>query len=72
LIRSPTLPHRFWCIFNEAPSNVCVTVRYRAHLLRPNAVEQFGNDMRAIAKALIDRPLDLIERSVFSRGCENV
>lgn len=72
LIRSPALPWRFWCIFNETPSNICVTVRYRAHLLRPNAVEQFGNDMRSIARTLIDRPLDPIDQAIFSRGYGDV
>jgi hypothetical protein len=70
LIRSPTWNLNFWCVFNEAPLDICVTVRYRAHLLRPNAVERFLNDMQSIAKALIDRPLDPIDRAVFSRGRE--
>jgi len=68
LIRAPTWNLNFWCIFNEAPSDICVTVRYQPRLLRPKAVEQFGNDMRSIAKAFIDRPLDPIDRAVFSRG----
>jgi hypothetical protein len=71
LIRSPGLPRwhlKFWCIFNETPSDICVTVRYQVHLLRPAAVEKFGNDMRSIAKSLIDRPLDPIHQVAFSCG----
>jgi hypothetical protein len=68
LIRSPTWHLNFWCIFNETPADVCVTVRYRPHLLRPNVVEQFGDNLRSIAETLIDRPLDPIDRAVFSRG----
>lgn len=70
LIRSPGLPRwhlKFWSIFNETPSDVCVTIRYQVHLLRPAAVEQFGNDMRSIAKILIDHPLDQIDLALFSR-----
>ena len=73
LIRSPGLPRwhlKFWCIFNETPSDVCVTIRYQVHLLRPAAIEQFGNDLRFIAKSLIDRPLDQIYRVVLLRGRE--
>jgi len=59
LIRSPGLPSwhlKFWCIFNETHSDVCVTARYQVSLLRPAAIEQFGNNMRSIAKTLIDCP----------------
>lgn len=73
LIRSPGLPRwhlKFWCIFNETPSDVCVTVRYQVHLLRPAAIEQFGNDLRFIAKNLVDHSVDQIHRVVLSRGRE--
>lgn len=68
VIRSPIPYANFWCIFNETPSDVCVTVSYRPHCLRPNAAEHFVADMRSVARALIDRPYDPIDWAVSSRG----
>jgi len=70
LIRSPTSNANFWCIFNETPADVCTTVHYRAHSLQPDAIEQFGKNLRSIAQELIERPLDLIGRARFSCGRE--
>jgi hypothetical protein len=70
LIHSPVSKGSFWCVFNETPADVCATVYYRAHLLRPNAIEQFGNNMRSIARALLDRSLDSIDRALFGHGRE--
>lgn len=68
LIRSPAWHWNFWCIFNETPSDICVTVLYRQDLLRPDAVEQFRSEMQSVAKTLIDQPLDPVDRAISSRG----
>lgn len=62
----------FFCVFNETPSDICATVFYRASSLRPNAIGQFGDDMRSIAKALIDRPFETINGALFSHGTPDV
>lgn len=72
LIRSPTSNWNFWCIFNETSADICATVQYWEHRLSPNAIEQFGNNMRSIATALIDRPLEQVGRVVSSCGRANV
>jgi hypothetical protein len=67
LIRSPTWLMNFWCIFNETPGDICVTVRHRPQLLRAEVIHRFGNDLRSIARTLIDRPDDPIDQASFWR-----
>jgi len=68
LIRTPEWGFNFWCLFNETQSDICATVVYRGNVLRPNAIDQFGNDMRSIARVLIDHPFETMDLAMFLRG----
>lgn len=56
LVRRPEWPLKFWSIFDDTAVGICATVHYWPHLVPPSTVERFGNHLRAVAAALVDRP----------------
>lgn len=57
LIRLPAWPWKFWSVFDDTPAGMCATVHYWPHLIAASAVQQFGSNIRAVAEALVERPL---------------
>jgi hypothetical protein len=63
-VRRPEWRTKFWSVFDETAAGICVTVHYWPHLVAPSTVERFGNHMKAVAEAVIDRPQARIDSAI--------
>jgi hypothetical protein len=63
-VRLPDWPWLFWSVFDDTPAGICATVHYWPHRLATDVVNAFGSNIRTIAQALVERPLDRVDSAV--------
>jgi hypothetical protein len=63
-VRLPDWPWKFWSVFDDTPAGICLTVHYWPHVLAARTVEEFGRNIRAIAEALVERPLTRVDATI--------
>jgi len=50
-------PVKFWPFFSDTPAGIVVTVHYRPDLLKGFMIEQFGDNLRAVADKFVQHPV---------------
>ena len=61
LERARVVNSNFWCIFNEAPSDVCVTMGHQPNSVSTQLIQKLERDLRSISNSPVEKsgyPID--------------